>query len=175
MPKGDRRPPASPELIKGYQAAADLARRRTERVMVIGDVVEARAWMKIAQYCVDMVLFKAVDDDQLAAQRAKQRNAKVIPMSNEQMDAAQGLFVIGDSEGRELSPERETILELALGYLSPTQRVVYQLIVGGILAAEDVAVALDMDPREIRQHLARAKSKMRTTVRPKLKRLENEK
>ncbi len=161
-------PTASPDLINGYKKAANLALRRSQRALLQGDGEEAKAWSKISSYCLQMVHLKAVDDDQYPRQRARLRNAAVTPMPNEAIDDM-GLLVHVDARGGELSAEQETILELAMGYLSDTQRVIYEMVVGSLLEPVEVAEALDMDPGQVRWHLARAKRKIETAVRPRLK------
>lgn len=170
----DIRPLASPEMVQGYEYTAELADIRHVRCHAWGDDKEASAWLRVAKYCRAMAISRAMDDDQFKFQRDRDRHRREIPMAPEDMDM-QGLFTVAGSEAHQL-PEwkREVyfeILELALGYLSPMQRVVFELVAGGMLTVTEVAEALQADKREISLHLGRARRKMRTDVAPRVKRL----
>lgn len=160
------RPTAPDELSKGYLLAGELARDRARVLKEIGQVKEADPWERLAVYCEQMGHTKAVDDDQYEFQRQAMKHRKEQPMTAEEMDAL-GIFVVG-SENRGVPEWQWAAIELALGYLSPLQRVCFEMIVAGRLTQKDVAEALSMSDREVRQHLHRARRTFERDVRPRL-------
>lgn len=170
----DIRPMASPEMVQGYEYTADLADARHSKAIELGAGSEARVWLRVSEYCRDMATSRATDDDQFKFQRDQMRHRCEIPMSQEEMDM-KGLFTVAGAATRRLPGWKqevfEEIIELALGYLSPMQRVVFELVTGGMLTVAEVAEAVRSDPREIRQHLGRARRKMKTDVAPRVGRL----
>lgn len=164
----ESRATATHERVDGYLYAAYLADRRRERVIPWGDLVEAVAWGRIADYCRDMAASMATDDDAYRFQRDKVRKPKEIPMPNEDI-AALNLPSLVEASSRALPVWQEAALELALGYLSETQRVCFTMVVGGMLEAGEVAEALGISAGEVRQHVARAKKRIVQTVYPRAK------
>ncbi|HYF94433.1 MAG TPA: sigma factor-like helix-turn-helix DNA-binding protein [Symbiobacteriaceae bacterium] len=162
----DQRPLASTEIAEGYAETAILAERRRQKVAGFGDVMAAAAWASVARYCTDMAKSKAMDDDQFKFQRDRDRHRREVPMTAEMMDVV-GIRAVAGAEGS-LRPWQEALIELAMGYLSPMQRVCFELVVGGLLTVKEVAEALDMDERQVRQHLARAKATMKRSVQPRI-------
>lgn len=168
----DTRPRASAEVVEGYTETAQLAERRRDWVWA-WDPVEAAVWGRVAAYCSDMAAACALDDDQYKFQRDKERHRREIPMTADDMD--RGLFTIGGAEDSRLPQWKRDIMEdvlgLALCHLAPMQRVCFELVVGGMLSAGEVGEALGCDPREVRNHVARARKRIKTEITPRVQRI----
>lgn len=162
------RPHAPAEVVEGYQFTASLAEGRREAALASGEGVEAVAWLRIAQYCRQMAASAALDDDQFKFQRDQLRHRREVPMSAELMDVM-GISLVGDPTRSKPVPRwKLAALELALGYLSPMQRLCLELVVGGRLGAREVGAALEMEPSQVRKHVSRARHKIRLEVFPRI-------
>lgn len=170
MPSWERdyRPLAPPEIVAGYLRTAELADQRAERVIAWGDLAEAEAWRQVAAYCREMAARRALDDDQFPDQARRLRHRRERPLPEEVMDSLALRRVDTMGEAPPLHPYLEAILELALGYLSPMQRVCFELVVGGRLTAREVAEAIGGTPAEVRSHVARARRTLAEKVAPRL-------
>lgn len=162
----DQRPLASLEMSEAYAITAVKADRRREQVAVRGAVAEAAIWASVARYCDDMARCRATDDDQFKFQRDRERHRREVPMTADMMDVV-GIRAVAGAQGS-LPPWAEALIELAMGYLSPLQRVCFELVVGGLLTAREVAEALSMEENQVRQHVARAKRTIARDVQSRI-------
>lgn len=162
------RPHAPPEVVSGYAYTAQLAEARAARVAAWGDKAEAETWRQVAAYCREMAVRRALDDDQFPGQAGRLRHRRERPLPEEVMDVLAVRRLDVATEGGQLPIFLEAILELALGYLSPMQRVCFELVVGGRLTAREVAEAVGGTPAEIRSHLARARKTLTEKVVPRV-------
>lgn len=168
MPSHDYRPTAPPEVVSGYAYTAELAERRAERVAAWGDEEEAGAWRQVAAYCRVMAACRALDDDQFPDLAKLMRHRRERPLPEEMMDALAVRRVDTAGDDGQLVPYLDAIVELALGYLSPMQRVVFRLIEGERMSTREVAQAVGISPADVRTHLTRARRTLAEKVAPRL-------
>lgn len=165
------RPTAPKELSEAYAIAAGMATKRAAECVVSGRAKEAPLWTNLATYCAGMAESGALDDDQFQFQRNRQRHRKEVPMTEDDMDAA-GLFIVGVT--RQLPEWQWAAYELAMGYLSPLQRVCFEMKVAGGLTYGDIAEALNMTKNEVQTHVKRAQQTFEQKVRPLLNHIFDE-
>lgn len=160
-------PKASDEMVAGYRMAQELAERRIETCTVR---LERTEWLQVADYCRRMADTRALDDDQFQSLRLGMRHRKEVPMSKEDMEATEldgGLYAMW-TQNEGIPEWKWAAMELALGYLSPLQRVCFEMYNGGRLSHMDIANALHMAKSEVQRHIRFAKRKFEAEVRPKL-------
>jgi DNA-directed RNA polymerase specialized sigma24 family protein len=170
-------PRASDEMVQGYLRASELATQRADLVAKRSEV-EAVPWRTLAQYCDMMAKARALDDDQFQGQRKGMRHSKTVPMSKELMEATEsteGLSVIWPTENQGIPEWKWAAMELALGHLSPLQRVCYEMFYAGRLSYRDIADALSMSLSEVKNAVSRANRKFKKRIRPTLAHIFEEK
>jgi DNA-binding CsgD family transcriptional regulator len=125
----------------------------------VGDYQGAVAWAKVAKYCTEMAISKAVDDDQFKFQRDRMRQRDSAGEDILPFDETVEARLVSDAfhGKRQLSSWALLAIELVLQQLSPLQRVCFELVDGGLVDVKDVAAALSIKPAQVRQHLLRAR------------------
>ena len=164
-------PRASDELVEGYETAAELAERRGDMFVAVRGEQAGKPWYQLAKYCRTMAVTRARNDDQFPGQKMAAWHRKEIPMDEGGMVAAEEMGLIAPiwESGNEGVPEWQlAAIELAMGYLTPMQRVCFEMFYGGRLSYRDIAEALNMSMNEVKRHVKRARRRFAKDVRPRL-------
>lgn len=163
-------PRASPELVSGYETAADMAQRRAVECMDSGRAKEAGLWSELMGYCRRMAETRATNDDQYRIVLGM-RKRKEPPKSKEELELFEtetGLLPMWETENGGIPEWKWAAMELALGYLSPLQRVCFEMKVAGKLSYGDIAKALNTSRTDAQKQVRRARKVFESKVRPTL-------
>jgi DNA-directed RNA polymerase specialized sigma24 family protein len=162
-------PRLTPEEVEGYKVAAEMAEGRIPFCELAGRPDEVRQWKTIASYCRNKAASGTRDDDQTEGQRRAQQTANIHPpadLAKPRYLPPLSLMHPDELKKGHLKEAEWLALELALGYLSPRERVCFVAKFGGGLVATEIGKALGISTEQTLVHLKRAEKKMETKAHP---------